>query len=108
VCSANSFFQDCIEVTKQKMISIDAKILISLKYLAYGCSVNAFHNYFQLGKTTSMLCVKKFIKILPHSELCDIYLSSMTPMDAKKVETYHQKVYGIRGMIGLLDCSHVV
>jgi hypothetical protein len=36
--------------------------LMALKYLAYGCSVNAFRDYFQIGESTAMKCVKVFIK----------------------------------------------
>jgi hypothetical protein len=62
---------------KREKISPDAKILIVLKYLSYDCSVNAFHDYFQLGESTAMMCVKKFIGILSillHSEFRDVYL----------------------------------
>jgi hypothetical protein len=41
---------------------VDVKILIALKYLAYGVSVNAFRDYFQLGESTAMKCMKIFIK----------------------------------------------
>jgi hypothetical protein len=35
--------------------SVDAKKLITLKYLSYGCSVDAFCDYFQLGETTEIM-----------------------------------------------------
>jgi hypothetical protein len=55
-----------------------------------------------------MLCVKKFINILSHTEFHELHLSSMTPVDVKQVVSYHHKVHGIKGMIESLDCSHVV
>jgi len=54
-----------------------------------------------------MMCVKKNYQYIPHSELRDIYLSSMTLADSKRIESYHHKVHGIRGMIGSLDGSRV-
>lgn len=108
LCRIDPFFRDGIDVTKRKKISCDAKILIALKYLSYGCSVNAFRDYFQVGESTALLCVKKFIRILAHSELRDVYCAPLTAADTKKIESMHHEVHGIRGMLGSLDCSHVV
>jgi hypothetical protein len=64
-------------------LSPDAKILISLKYLAYGCSVNALQDYFQLVESTTMVCVKKFIKIISNSEFRAKYFSFFNCADAQ-------------------------
>jgi hypothetical protein len=101
-------FYDGFEITNRQRISTDAKILISLKYLAYGCSVNAFRDYFQLGESTAMVCVKKFIKSISNSEFCAKYFSFFTSVDAQKVEALHYEKHGVRGMLGSLDCSHFV
>jgi hypothetical protein len=106
--STQPFFSDGYDVTNRERISTDAKILISLKYLAYGCSVNAFRDYFQLGESTAMLCVKTFIKVISNSMFCERYFSFFTPTDAKQVEALHHEKHGIRGMLGSLDCSHFV
>jgi len=42
LCSNVSFFQEGFDVTHHRRVSSDAKILISLKYFAYGCSINFF------------------------------------------------------------------
>jgi hypothetical protein len=76
--------------------------------LAYGYSVNAFRDYFQLGESTAMLCVKKFIKVVSNSMFRERYFSFFTPTDAKRVEALHHEKHGIRGMLGSLDCSHFV
>jgi hypothetical protein len=39
------FFHDGVDVTHRRRVSTDAKILVSLKYLAYGCSINAFWDF---------------------------------------------------------------
>jgi len=104
----NSFFRDGRQVTNQMKISTDGKILMALKYLAYGCSVNAFRDYFQIGESTAMKCVKVFIKEMCSSTFWQKFLGVMTPADARKVESLHKKVHGVHGMIGSLDCSHFV
>ncbi len=103
-----TFFRDGVAVTNREKISTDAKILIALKYLAYGCSVNCFRDYFQIGETTAMTCVKKFTKEVCNSEFWSIYFRTLTPADARRVEAMHHEVYAIRGMVGSLDCSHFV
>ncbi len=103
-----SFFRDGKQVTNRMKISADGKIMMALKYLAYGCSVNAFRDYFQIGESTAMKCVKLFIKELSKSPFHHKYLGSMTPADAKRVEALHRSTHEMPGMIGSLDCSHFV
>jgi hypothetical protein len=81
---------------------------MALKYLAYGCSINTFWDYFQMRESTAMKCVKMFIKDMCNSSFWKKYFNVMTPADAKRVEEYHKEVHGVHGMIGSLDCSHFV
>ena len=83
LCCTQHFFRDGYEVTHHEKISTDARILIALKYLAYGCSVNAFQDYFQVGESTAMACVKKFIKAISNSEFRTKFFGAMSPADAK-------------------------
>ena len=48
LCRTDSFFQAGYDAYKRQKVSADAKILITLKYLAYGCSINSFHDYIQI------------------------------------------------------------
>lgn len=108
LCEMQPFFRDGIDATKREKISSHAKILIGLKYLAYGTTVNAFRDYFQVGESTAMKCVKLLTKEVTNSPFRKEYFKSMTSSDARRVEAYHSTVHGVRGMIGSLDCSHVV
>jgi len=59
---------------------------MALKFLAYGCSVNSFRDYFQMGESTALKCVKLFTLARSTSrEFCNAYLPSITPVDAKKI-----------------------
>jgi len=84
LCRTDSFFQAGYDAYKRQKVSADAKILITLKYLAYGCSINSFHDYFQMGESTAMMCVKKVTKLMSSSnEFCSRFLPAITPADAK-------------------------
>jgi hypothetical protein len=109
LCRTDSFFQAGYDAYKRQKVSADAKILITLKYLAYGCSINSFRDYFQMGESTAMMCVKKVTKLMSSStEFRSRFLPAITPADAKQLEALHHKQHGVRGMIGSLDCSHFV
>jgi hypothetical protein len=55
-----------------------------LKYLAYGCSINSFRDYFQMGESTAMMCVKRVTKLMSSStEFGSRFLPAITPADAK-------------------------
>ena len=102
------FFRESFDCCGVKSISPDAKILIALKYLAYGVSVNAFRDYFQLGESTALLCCERFVRALVQiPELREKYLRTLTRTDAKRVEALHARKHGIRGMVGSLDCMHI-
>ena len=108
LCLDDKFFIDGTDITGRRRVSVDAKILISLKYLAYGSSVNSFRDYFQIGESTALLAVKKVTSCIAKSVFQKKYFSFFTPMDAKRVEALHFKKHGIRGLLGSLDCSHFV
>lgn len=92
-----------------RSISVDAKILIALKHLGHGCSANAWVDYFQMGESTSRLCVEMFCRCIAFNKnLREEYLRSYTVEDAKEVTSLHETVHGVPGMLGSLDCMHVV
>ena len=58
------------DVTGHPTICIDAKLLIALKHLGYGCTMNAWtHYFFQMGESTRCLCVEIFCKTIAQKVL---------------------------------------
>jgi hypothetical protein len=107
LCNSDPFFQDSIDARNRRSISIDAKILISLKYISYGTAINAFRDYFQMGESTSRLCVKHFVRgVLRCDALRDKYFRKMSRADAKRVEQMHYDAHGVHGMAFSIDCTH--
>ena len=86
----------------------DAIILLSLKHLGYGCSMNAWRAYFQMGESTGWPAVEMFCSCVAHNPvLCAHYICTYIEEDAKCVSLLHEDVNGIPGMLGSLDCMHV-
>jgi hypothetical protein len=107
LCGFDPFFRDSYDATRRRSISIDAKVLISLKYRSYGTSINAFRDYFQICESTSWLCLHHFVKgVLSCDEIQMKYFRTMSPSDAKRVERMHYEVHGVHGLAYSLDCSH--
>ena len=56
------FFHDTYDCTGTRSISPDAKILIALKVLAYGCAGNCWKDYFQMCEDMALKCAEHLIK----------------------------------------------
>jgi hypothetical protein len=98
LCQSDCFFSDTYDARKRRSISIDAKIMILLKYMAYGTAINSFRDYFQMGESTSRLCLKHFVTgVLGSDEICNKYFRNMSSADAKRVEKMHHDAHGVRG-----------
>lgn len=108
--NADPFFRESTDALGRTPIAPTAKILIALKMLAYGTSGSAFVDYFQMGKTTAQLCYMSLVRVVsnPDGELSSVYLRNMTRSDARKASALHNEMHGVAGMIGSLDCMHVV
>ena len=85
--------------------SIEAKLLLPLKTLAYGVATHCFTDYFQMSKTLANRCCYEFdrvIRQLYHEE----YLRLPTRADLRNISRLHKSVHKVDGMFGSLDCMH--
>ena len=85
--------------------SLEAKLLLPLKTLAYGVASHCFIDYFQMSAPyarTVCLEFDKTIKALYMKE----YLRLPTPNDLKSLCRLHEFIHGVQGMVGSLDCCH--
>jgi hypothetical protein len=61
-----------------------------------------------MGESTALLCCEKLSHVISHSvELNEKYLRMPTREDARRVSSLHERIHGIIGMLGSLDCMHV-
>jgi Plant transposon protein len=86
--------------------SLEAKLLYSLKSLAYGVPPRAFMDYFQFSETYGRSCIEQFcwgICTLYQNE----YLCAPSKWQTKRLSDLHEGIHrGVPGMFGSLDCMH--
>jgi Plant transposon protein len=107
--STNSFFTQSVnKITGEQGICQEAKILMALQILGYGCSPTAFMAYFQMSEKTGRYSLRNFCRVVAHHPMLrQNYLRRMSKSDAMVVSNMHYHEFGIRGCIGALDCMHV-
>ena len=85
--------------------SLEAKLLLPLKSLAYGVPPHAFMDYFQMSAQYARDCCKQFHKAIKLVYM-DEYLRLPTPSDLKAITKAHKAIHGVDGLMGSLDCTH--
>jgi hypothetical protein len=92
-------------IPPSQQASLEAKLLLPLKCLAYGVPPHAFIDYFQMSRPYARVCCIEFdkaIKLLYMKE----WLRLPTANDLRSILLLHKTVHGVEGMMGSLDCSH--
>jgi hypothetical protein len=85
--------------------SIEARLLLPLKTLAYGVPSHTFIDYFQISPQYASSCCKHFckaVKLVYQNE----FLRRPTQDDMKKIIRLHKVVHGVEGLMGSLDSTH--
>jgi Plant transposon protein len=102
------FFTTRKNCAGKEPISIEVKVLGVLKCVAFGCSGVAFMDYHQMAPGTFTEGLKALFRALKKAtDLKDHYMRSPSPSDIKRITEQHQRVHGVPGMLGCLDCLHV-
>ena len=99
------FYTSITDVVGTEGATMNARILLPLKTIAYGVAPHCFRDYFQMSKTFARQCCKVFdatIKLLYAAE----YLRIPTSQDLIAITKLHKAIHGIDGLLGSLDCMH--
>jgi hypothetical protein len=101
------FYQDePVDCFGQKGASMEAKLLLPLKCMAYGVPAHTFMDYFSMSTTLARVSVKNFQEQMVGLYL-EEYLRVPTSQDIKNILRLHKSVHrGMDGMLGSLDCMH--
>ena len=83
--------------------SMEVKILLPLRTIAYGVAPHTFCDYFQVSKPMAREIYKQFIYTFPHLYQ-EEYLRLPTERDLQNITALHQRQHGVPGMVGSLDC----
>jgi Plant transposon protein len=103
--SGDVFFCSNVDAAKQEGPSLEARLLLPLKTMAYGVAPHCFRDYFQMSKTQARACFINFHRIIRKLYQKE-YLRKPTPLDLKSIITLHKAVHQVDGMVGSLDCMH--
>jgi hypothetical protein len=99
------FYQMKKNLLPTQQASLEAKLLLPLKTLAYGVPSHAFTDYFQMSMTFARTCCQEFDAAIKSIYMKE-WLRLPTKQDLKAIMKLHKSVHGVEGMFGSLDCSH--
>ena len=100
----DSYFVQKRNSAKKLGLSSLQKIIAALRMLTYGVSSNLIDKYVQIGETTALESLKKFV-----TAAIDVfskeYLRKPNNEDIARLLT-HGEHRGFPGMLGSIDCMH--
>ena len=103
--SQNPFFLEFPDCVGNIPVSMQAKLLLPLKTMAYGVPPHCFCDYFRMSRTMARECCIMFDKVVKNLYEQE-YLRYPTAEDLLGVCGLHKSVHGMDGMLGSLDCMH--
>ena len=104
--SGNPFCHERTDCFKRESASIEAKLLLPLKCLAYGVPPHCFTDYFSMSRTLARDCFTNFNDMVVELHLKE-YLRAPSSKDLESILKLHRKKHrNIDGIIGSLDCMH--
>jgi hypothetical protein len=86
--------------------SVEAKVMIALKSLAFGVAPEAFRDYFSMSSTFAKTCFNMFVHNIPLLYK-DEYLRGPSKDDIRRILKLHYVKHNINGMVASMDCMHV-
>ena len=87
--------------------SLEAKLLLPLKTLAYGVPPHTFRDYFQMSKTQARTACYQFDVAMERLYQRE-YFCLPTKEDVKNIVKLHKHQHQVDGLFGSIDCMHTV
>jgi hypothetical protein len=103
--SGAKFYLEKRDAMNREVASMEARLLLPLKTLAYGVAHHCFCDYFQMSRNFARKCCMELDKALK-SLYAEEFLRLPTKEDLKNISNLHKAVHGVDGMFGSLDCMH--
>ena len=101
------FYSGNVSANGDTVASLEARLLLPLKSLAYGVPPHTFIDYFQMSPPLARVCCIEFDRIIKRI-YANRFLKLPSAQEVKSIVNLHKKVHGVDGMIGSLDCSHTI
>ena len=99
------YYINRVDAKGQDGASMEARLLLPLKTIAYGVPSYCFQDYFQMSETMCETCMDQFDAMLTQLYK-EEYLRCPTEEDVKSIVRLHKAIHKIDGMLGSLDCMH--
>jgi hypothetical protein len=93
------FYRNIIDGLGRVGASLEVRLLLPLKTMAYGVGHHTFRDYFQMSTTMTRKCCVEFDQAIVKLYQ-DEYLRVPTTEDLKSILTLHKSVHNIDGMFG--------
>ncbi|XP_070681167.1 uncharacterized protein [Malus domestica] len=103
-CNHNSYFQQKNDACGAMGLLPEQKIIVTLRMLAYGASVDQVDEIARMGKSTILESLMRFCGAI-ESIYTAKYLRKPTHMDLERL-LKKAEMRGFPGMIGSIDCMH--
>jgi hypothetical protein len=101
------FYSGNVSANGDTVASLEARLLLPLKSLAYGVPPHTFIDYFQMSPPLARVCCIEFDRMIKRI-YANKFLKLPSAQEVKSIVNLHKKVHGVDGMIGSLDCSHTI
>jgi hypothetical protein len=89
-------------------IAIEVKVLGVLKLIAYGNASRSYMDYHQMATNTFTEALKGFFRaVRADKELQGHFMRAPDAQDVKRITEQHERIHGVPGMLGSIDCLHV-
>ncbi|XP_016651027.1 PREDICTED: uncharacterized protein LOC103336966 [Prunus mume] len=104
VVSYEPYFTQKVDACGRQSISPEQKLTVVFQMLAYGCSADSTDEYYRLGESTALECLRKFCSVI-EAVYGQWYLRSPNLTDLYRL--LHKATHrGFPSMLGNLDCMH--
>ena len=100
------FYSNAKDCFSNDIPSLEARLLLPLKCMAYGVPPHTFMDYFSMSMTCARTCYLEFAR---GSRLLYLqeYLGKPTKADIRAIMKLHKAIHrGVNGILGSLDCMH--
>ncbi|XP_052620997.1 uncharacterized protein LOC128126878 [Lactuca sativa] len=105
--SRYDFFKQKPDARRRMGFSSIQKCAAALRYLGYGIAFDASDEYLKISERTAVECVDWFSACV-YEVFHEEYLRKPTQRDIERLYSAHEERHGFPGMLGSLDCTHVV
>eukprot|EP00918_Siedleckia_nematoides_P059746 GHVU01130243.1.p1 GENE.GHVU01130243.1~~GHVU01130243.1.p1 ORF type:complete len:470 (-),score=54.29 GHVU01130243.1:3559-4968(-) len=105
IVATGAMRQGC-DCTGRRGASVELQMTAALRWLAYGSSCDSLDEYLQLGESTVSAACRAFCTAVVTLYERD-FLRFPTPAEVATLTATNEKLWGLPGMVGSIDCAQL-